>query len=105
MWLYDPWYKTNYDIFVAVTKIIISNYVAAAYPPPTTTTIDTLKETEKSSQLGFAYTTPCLVTSMYRINWVSKNQIMCLEDGRFLTLKRLSLALTLKKKHKNQGCK
>jgi len=43
-------------------KIPDTNHNYAAYPPPTTTTIDTLKETEKSSQLGFAYTTPCLVT-------------------------------------------
>merc|ERR1712038_915068 len=43
-------------------KIPETNHNYAAYPPPATTTIDTVKETEKSSQLGFAYTTPCLVT-------------------------------------------
>merc|ERR1719210_3068523 len=34
----------------------------AAYPQHTTSIVETVRVTEKSSQLGFAYTTPCLVT-------------------------------------------
>ena len=42
------------------------------YPPATSTTpISDTRKTERNTQLGFAYTTPCLVTGGSHCNWLS----------------------------------
>ena len=46
------------------------------FPEPTASTVEMKRSTEKTSQLGFAYTTPCLVTGKERKE-VSEWQTVC----------------------------
>ena len=46
-------------------------FLFPGYPPATTTTpISDIRKTEKNTQLGFAYTTPCLVTGGIKMGFV-----------------------------------